>query len=142
LSTGACMAGMSLASVEMGLHHGICHILGGSANVAHGVANCIVLPHALRFNLEFVSKEILSIGDAMGMRLPDGSERESARFVINEIEKTILAFGVPTRLRDVNVSRDVFPLLAERMLNSKTIANNPRPIKDNVEAMSILEAMW
>ena len=49
---GAHLAGASLASVTMALHHGICHVLGGTAGVPHGVANAIILPHAMRFNLD------------------------------------------------------------------------------------------
>ncbi len=52
LLTGAHLAGLSLASVTMGLHHGLCHVLGGTANVPHGIANSIILPHAIHFNAD------------------------------------------------------------------------------------------
>ena len=49
---GAHLAGASLASAAMALHHGVCHVLGGTAGVPHGIANSIILPHAMRFNAD------------------------------------------------------------------------------------------
>ncbi|UCC51645.1 MAG: iron-containing alcohol dehydrogenase, partial [Anaerolineaceae bacterium] len=42
LLEGAHLAGLALATVSMGIHHGTGHVLGGTAGVPHGVANCIV----------------------------------------------------------------------------------------------------
>jgi len=36
----------------MGLHHGLCHVLGGRRACRMVIANGIILPHAMRFNLE------------------------------------------------------------------------------------------
>jgi alcohol dehydrogenase class IV len=53
------LAGFSLASVTMGLHHGLCHVLGGTANVPHGIANAIILPHAMYFNADVTAPQLL-----------------------------------------------------------------------------------
>jgi len=52
LLAAAYVAGVVLDAAGMGLHHGLCHGLGGRTGIAHGVANAIVLPHVMRFNLE------------------------------------------------------------------------------------------
>src|SRR5262249_46312525 len=44
---GSHLAAFALFTTTMGLHHGLCHVLGGSANVPHGIANAIILPHAM-----------------------------------------------------------------------------------------------
>ena len=64
---GSHLAGLSLASVTMGLHHGLCHILGGSAGVPHGIANSIILPYAIRFNADAVAPQLLPAAEAMGI---------------------------------------------------------------------------
>ena len=56
---GSHLAGLSLASVSMGLHHGLCHVLGGTANVPHGIANSIMLPHVMRFNAETTAVQLV-----------------------------------------------------------------------------------
>src|SRR2546421_11203291 len=47
--SGAFLAGSALAHVTMALHHGLCHVLGGTAGVAQGGANRIVVAHAMPF---------------------------------------------------------------------------------------------
>jgi alcohol dehydrogenase class IV len=45
----------------MGLHHGLCHVLGGRTGVAHGVLNAIILPHVMRFNADAVPGTMAAI---------------------------------------------------------------------------------
>src|SRR5215510_14416412 len=64
---GSHLAGLSLASVTMGLHHSLCHELGGTANVSHGIANSIILPHAIRFNADATATQLIPAAEAMGV---------------------------------------------------------------------------
>ena len=64
---GAYLAGIALSNVTMALHHGLCHVLGGSAGVPHGIANSIILPHAMRFNLETTALQLAPAAEAMGI---------------------------------------------------------------------------
>src|SRR2546426_8048903 len=54
LFEGSMLAGLVLARAGMGVHHGLCHVLGGRKNSPHGLLNAIMLPHAMRFNLPVV----------------------------------------------------------------------------------------
>jgi maleylacetate reductase len=47
---GACQAGMALASAGTGLHHRICHILGGRFDMPHAQTHAALLPHVVGFN--------------------------------------------------------------------------------------------
>ncbi len=47
---GAWLAGICLASVPMGLHHKLCHTLGGSFDLPHSPTHTVVLPHAMAYN--------------------------------------------------------------------------------------------
>src|SRR5437899_11262146 len=51
LFEGSMLAGLVLARAGMGVHHGLCHVLGGRYNAPHGVLNAIILPHAMRLHL-------------------------------------------------------------------------------------------
>ena len=64
---GSHLAGLSLASVSMGLHHGLCHVLGGTANIPHGIANSIILPHAIRFNADATATQLIPAAEALGL---------------------------------------------------------------------------
>lgn len=46
---GAYLAGAALAAAGTGLHHKICHVLGGAYNLPHAPMHTVVLPHAVAF---------------------------------------------------------------------------------------------
>ena len=46
----AWLCGTVLAQVSMGLHHKLCHTLGGSFDLPHAEVHTVVLPHALAYN--------------------------------------------------------------------------------------------
>ena len=45
---GAALAGRSLQNGTMGVHHGLSQLVGGRTGIAHGLANAMILPHAMR----------------------------------------------------------------------------------------------
>ncbi|MDN5760091.1 MAG: iron-containing alcohol dehydrogenase, partial [Tomitella sp.] len=47
---GAHLAAVAFASAGSGLHHKICHVLGGAYNLPHAQTHATVLPHVLAFN--------------------------------------------------------------------------------------------
>ncbi|MFN8459090.1 MAG: iron-containing alcohol dehydrogenase [Anaerolineae bacterium] len=105
---GAHLAGTSLASVAMGLHHGLCHVLGGSAGVAHGVANAIILPHAMRFNLDACAPQLAQVAQAMGVTMPTQSDKSKAEAAIQAVERLIGQWGCPSSLREAGVAEAIY----------------------------------
>jgi maleylacetate reductase len=47
---GAWLAGACLSAVGMGLHHKLCHTLGGSFGLPHAPTHTVVLPYAMAYN--------------------------------------------------------------------------------------------
>src|SRR3546814_5212672 len=47
---GSWLSAICLASTSMGLHHKLCHTLGGALNLPHAETHTIVLPHAIAYN--------------------------------------------------------------------------------------------
>jgi maleylacetate reductase len=50
---GAWLSGCCLGVTTMGLHHKLCHTLGGSFGLPHAQTHAVLLPHALAYNLPF-----------------------------------------------------------------------------------------
>ncbi|BEU21208.1 maleylacetate reductase [Paraburkholderia sp. 22B1P] len=48
---GAWLCGTALCHLGMGLHHKLCHTLGGTLNLPHAETHAVVLPHAMAYNL-------------------------------------------------------------------------------------------
>ncbi|MEV4143486.1 maleylacetate reductase [Amycolatopsis sp. NPDC049691] len=66
LLRGAWLAGMCLASVGMGLHHKLCHVLGGSFGLPHASTHTVVLPHVMSYNAPAVPEVMARIARALG----------------------------------------------------------------------------
>ena len=64
---GAWLCGVCLGSVGMGLHHKLCHTLGGSFDLPHAETHTIVLPHALAYNAPAVPQALAAIERALGV---------------------------------------------------------------------------
>lgn len=139
---GAHLGGVALATVDMGLHHGTGHVLGGSAGVPHGVANCIVLPHAVRFNAEACASPLANVGEAMGLVRGGRSDEALAHGVADALSAFIARLRQPQRLRDVGVGREQLGPMADAMMLSAAVANNPKPLGSHDAAFAYLEAMW
>ncbi len=140
--TGAFLAGMALAHVSMALHHGLCHVLGGSAGVPHGVANSIILPHAMRFNLDATASELALAAEAMGIATTGRSAKSAVEEVIQAIYDLIGRMHLPQRLSDVGVQESDLPHLAQLALSNRSVQNNPRPITSTAHIEEILRAAW
>ncbi len=140
--TGAHLAGFSLSTVAMGLHHGLCHVLGGAAGVPHGIANSIILPHAIRFNADAAAGQLLPAAQAMGISVNGGGPASVMDVTARRISDLVADMRLPQRLRDVGVKHDDLARLAELAFQNATVQNNPRRIKDAAEIEGLLEAAW
>jgi maleylacetate reductase len=139
---GAYLAGTALANVSMALHHGICHVLGGTAGVPHGIANSIILPHAMRFNLDATATQLAPAAEAMGINLAARSPEDAVAEAIQRIHTLIADMHLPQRLRDVGVKEEDLPLLAELAFQNRTVQNNSKPITDPAQLETLLRAAW
>ena len=67
---GAYLSAVAFASAGLGLHHKICHVLGGMYNLPHAQTHAVVLPYVLALNgpavhdLEQRMAQVLGVGSA------------------------------------------------------------------------------
>jgi maleylacetate reductase len=111
----AWLAGTCLATVGMGLHHKLCHTLGGSFDLPHAETHTVVLPHAMAYNAPAVPEVMRRIADALGV--PDAP---------SGVYDLVAALGGPTSLRDLGMPESGLPRAAE--LATSTPYPNPREL--------------
>lgn len=136
---GAYLAGVSLSNVAMGLHHGVCHVLGGTLNVPHGIANAIVLPHAIRFNADACALELAQLARAIGVNAED--DASAARELARRAAAWIQQMQLPSRLREVGVRQEDLELVARLAASSRTVQNNPKKISEE-EMRAFVKQLW
>ncbi len=143
---GAFLAGSALSHITMALHHGLCHVLGGTAGVPHGIANGIVLPHAMRFNLDATAEQLAQAAEVMGIGLDKSSSGigagAAAEEAIQSIYDLIGQMNLPQHLRDVGVREADLPHLAQVALQNRSVQSNPKPVTDAAQIEAVLRAAW
>jgi maleylacetate reductase len=130
LLAGAALAGRCLQNASMGVHHGLAQMVGGRTGIAHGLANALVLAHAIRFNRDVVPEVVARLAMLFGRR--DGD----AAAAVDELRARI---GLPARLGDCGVSAEDVEAVAQLSASNATVAKNPKPVRVE-DAREILRA--
>ena len=68
--TASCLAGMAFSHSMVGMVHGIAHALGGVYHIPHGLANALILPEVMAYNLEVRLDRYADIAEALGVVFP------------------------------------------------------------------------
>jgi alcohol dehydrogenase class IV len=140
--TGSFLAGTALSTVAMGLHHGICHVIGGATGTAHGDANSVMLPYVMRFNLDVTAPQLALAAEAMGVPVGGLSAEEAAAAAAQLVADWVEQMHLPRRLGDLGVQEEQLPDLAQMTFTSRTVQNNPKPITNVAEIEELLHRAW
>jgi alcohol dehydrogenase len=138
---GAYLSGMTLVNTRTCVHHGICHCLGALGGLSHGVANSIMLPHAMRFNASVAAEGLARAAHALGVDAA-GDGASPAERAILEITRIQAVLEVPTRLRDTALERAMLPKIAAHAMGDRALYFNPGPPLSMDAVLGLLEAAW
>ena len=118
---GAWLCGTVLGATTMGLHHKLCHALGGSFNLPHAEVHTVLLPHALAYNAPAAESVMARVGRALGMR------GKSAPFAAPQaIQEFARRYGAPTSLAAIGMPADGLERAADLAVQNQY--PNPRPL--------------
>jgi alcohol dehydrogenase class IV len=62
---GAWLAGAAMAAAGVGLHHQLCHLLGGAYRLPHAELHAVMLPHAVRFVAPAARSQLARLAGAL-----------------------------------------------------------------------------
>ena len=126
-------AGIAFTNAILGATHAISHQLGGALDLPHGVLNALLLPHVVRFNAAEFPDRFRPIAAALGADAAGMSGTDVADWIAETVTELSCYFGVPQRLRDLQVPLAELPTYAETALRDACMAANPRAVtKDDV----------
>ncbi|MEG2164633.1 MAG: iron-containing alcohol dehydrogenase, partial [Bacteroidales bacterium] len=66
MAWGSYIAGLSFSNCGLGIVHSLAHQLGSEYNIPHGLANAILLPDVVEYNLSSNYKKFANIAQALG----------------------------------------------------------------------------
>ncbi|MGU3496199.1 iron-containing alcohol dehydrogenase [Xanthobacteraceae bacterium A53D] len=140
--TASLYAGLAFGSAATGMVHGLAMPLGGQFNIAHGIANAVLLPHVMRWNLVASVDRYRDIAIALGEQVEHLSVREGAERAISAVESLSRDIGIPVHLDELEVPRSAMDALArDGMTNFRQTRPNPRDVTYE-GLMSILDSAF
>lgn len=142
MSLGAMLAGLAFSNVGVAIVHALEYPVGGAVHCSHGEGNGLLLPHCMRFNLPARLARFARIAQLLGEDISGLTEQQAAERSVAIVERLNQAIGIRPRLRDLGVTADMIPKLAEKTFAIKRILRvNPRPVTQ-ADLQHILEAAF
>jgi alcohol dehydrogenase class IV len=126
---GSLYAGIGLANAGVTAVHSLSYPLGGKYGVGHGLANTVMLPSVMSFNLPSALEKFADIAEAMGENIDGLPAREAAYLALDAVEALIEDCGVYASLEQFGIKEKDFPALADVALTvARPLENNPRKV--------------
>ncbi len=124
---GSLLGGKALATAGVGLVHAMAYPMGGMFGIPHGLANAVLLPFVVEYNLIGNLEKFAVLAETLGQNTEDLTLRESANLCVDALFNLNDDVGIPATLKDLNIPFDAIPEMAKIALTvTRPVENNPR----------------
>ena len=128
------LAAMAFNSTRLGIAHALCMPLGGKFKVPHGIANAVLLPYVMEFNLIGNLEKFKEIAEIFGEKTDGLPLREQAALSVKAIKTLNSDIGIPSNFSAYGVTEKDLDYIADEGIASGNIAVNPRkPSADDLK---------
>ena len=124
--TGSLFAGIAFSHARLGDVHAMSHPVSAYFDVAHGVANAVLLPTIVDYNMTYASEKYKYIYDCICEK-PLDDDSFTPEMLAAEIRVLNDELGIPSSLSEVGVDSSLFDKMADDAMKSGNILVNPRP---------------
>ncbi len=136
------MAGVAFGNAQVGVVHALAHSVGGRFGVPHGIANSILLPYCMEYNLDAVADKYKLVAQALGVNTNGLSDEAAAHKASEAIWVLTKRINMPQKLRDVGVKEEGLKQVAEDAISDGSIVYNAKSIFDPEETLKILKQAY
>jgi alcohol dehydrogenase class IV len=127
MAMGSLYAGVALANAGVTAVHALAYPLGGEFNVPHGIANGLLLPFVMEFNVLGDVPKFAQIAYLLGERVERLTLLDQAYRAAEAVKALIRDLPVPRSLTELNIPREAIPAMAEAAVKiTRLMNNNPR----------------
>ncbi len=126
MAIASTMAGVAFTNGMLGLVHAMAHPLGGIFDIPHGIANAILLPYVMKFNLVAAPEKFISIAKAMGQQVDGLDTFKAAQKAFDAVVNLSNDIGIPNNLKEVGMDLQQLDKLAADTMKSGNVLANPR----------------
>jgi len=131
MSVAQYIAGMGYSNVGLGIVHSMAHALGAFYDMAHGVANAVLLPYVMEYNAPETGEKYKEIARAFGVQgvdqMPADEYRKAAVEAVRQLSKDV---GIPS-LKELDVLEGDLKALASGAIVDVCTGGNPRDTSED-----------
>ena len=124
------IAAQAFSNVGLGLVHGMAHPMGSLHDIPHGVANALLLPRIMEFNMPKCIEKFGVIAQAMGVDTTGMSKEQAAQAAVDAVKALSIRVGIPQHLTDLNITEADIPALAAQAIADVCTPGNPRDVTE------------
>jgi len=123
------LAGLSFGNAGTALGHAVGYAYGFELHLPHGLSIGITMPYVLEYNAVSDLEKHAKIAALLGENVEGLSMREAAFKAAEAFRKLLADLDFPLSVREVGVTEDMIPKLAENVFKSAAhVARNPRHV--------------
>ena len=127
MAIGSLYAGISLTNAGVTAVHALAYPLGGQFNVAHGIANGLLLPYVMEFNVLGSVSKFAQIAQFLGERVDHLPLLDQAYQAAKAVKAIYRDLKIPQSLTELKVPKEAIPTMAKAAVNvTRLMGNNPR----------------
>ena len=123
---GANLAAMGFSNTGVGNIHCMARFVGAYFHISHGLSNAICLPYGAEFNVIANPEKYARVALTMGEDIEGLTPTEAGRKAIEAMKQLNRDVGIPERLREIGLTEDKIPELAQLCVEADYNRWNPR----------------
>jgi alcohol dehydrogenase class IV len=139
VSLGSLYGGLCLGPVNTAAIHALSYPLGGEFHVAHGVANAVLLPHVLEFNLPAAPRRYAQVAIALGAH-PGGTDEQIAKRGLDLVRELLHKCGLPSRLSQFGIGASSVEHMARAAMTVQRLLEKNLRLVTEKDAQDIYRA--
>ncbi|MEH7483279.1 iron-containing alcohol dehydrogenase [Neobacillus drentensis] len=126
---GSMYGGMALTSAGTAAVHALAYPLGGKYKIPHGVANSMLLPHVMKYNMDAITDRLALVAEPMGINVHGLSNSELAEKVVDQIIEWTKVLEIPQDLKNYGVREEELPEISVSASQvTRLLNNNPKKL--------------
>lgn len=124
------IAAQAFSNVGLGLVHGMAHPMGSLHDIPHGVANALLLPTIMEFNMPECIEKFGVIARTMGVDTTGMTAEETAQAACDAVKDLAIRVGIPQHLSELGIKEEHIPALAAQAITDVCTPGNPRDVTE------------
>lgn len=124
------IAAQAFSNVGLGLVHGMAHPMGSLHDIPHGVANALLLPTIMEFNMPKCIEKYGVIAKTMGVNTDGMTAEEAAKAAVEAVKALSIRVGIPQTLTELGIKEEDIPALAAQAITDVCTPGNPRDVTE------------